>query len=461
VIAPRSAHRVARLRVCAACVALATAHALMADVPPEPAAPCADGAELPKPLTLVDAVERAVCASPKTRQAWAGLRARAAAVGISRSAYLPSAKLDAVAGRASKNTAFPDNPQFDSLLNVDYTDASLNLSWILFDFGLRAANLQGARQLLSAAAAARDAAFQDTFLETAHAFNDAEAAQAALEAARAAEAASAQNSTAADKLYAANVGSLADKLQAQTALAQAVSRRVTAEGDLLGARGTLAMLMGLPPYTAVELAPIGGDGNESDLFAQAVEKLIAEAVLKHPRLRVVRAQLESARSDVAAARAQGRPTISLGAVVEHSDTPIAVATVREIDRTNTIALQVSVPLFDGFDRRYRTRQAEAQVAAAEAELSEAERRVGLEVWKSYQNVRTGAGKLTATDSLLKSARLSVEVAKGRYREGVGSMLELLKAQSDLAAAEQQRLEAILRMQDAKLQLASSLGRLGQ
>jgi len=458
---PRSARRTVRLRVCAACAALATAHALAANVPPEPAGLCADSAELPRPLTLVDAVERAACTSPKTRQAWAGLRARAAAVGISRSAFFPSAKLDALAGHAKKDTAFPDNPQFDSSLNVDYTDVSLNLNWILYDFGLRAANLQGARQLLSAAAAARDAAFQDTFLETAHAFNDALAAQAGFEAAKAAETASAQNSTAAGKLYAANVGSLADKLQAQTALAQAVSRRVTAEGDLQSTRGTLAMLMGLPPYTAVELAPIGGDSNESDLFSQAVEKLIGEALQKHPRLRIVRAELESARSDVAAARAQGRPTISLGAMVEHSDTPIAVATTREIDRTKTIALEVSVPLFDGFDRRYRTRQAEAHVDAAEAELSEAERRVGLDVWKSYQNVRTGAAKLTATDALLQSARLSVDVAQGRYRAGVGSVLELLKAQSDLAAAEQQRVEAIVQVQNAKLQLASSLGRLGQ
>jgi outer membrane protein len=428
---------------------------------PQSSATCALNPSVPVPVTLLDVVGRAACASPRTQRAWAELRAQTAAVGASGSAYLPSANLTASAGRASKRTTFPSDPQFDSLLDVDYTSAAVNVTWILYDSGLRAANLAAARHLLNAVAASTDEALQETFLEAARTFNMARAFESALEAARSAEAASAQNAEAAGKLYGAGVGSLADKLQAETALAQAQSHRVKMEGEDLSVRGTLAMLMGLAPSTSLQLAPVDEVGDETDAASLAVEQLIADAVRTHPRLRALREQLESARSDVAAVKARGRPSIAFGASMEHSDTPIAVSTQREIDRTKIIGFELSVPLFDGGERRYRTRRAEAQVGVVEADLSDAERRVGLEVWKSYHSWRTGAANRKSVEALLKSASLSVQVARGRYRAGAGSMLELLKAQSDLAAAQQQRIDAILGVQDAKLQLASSLGRLGR
>jgi outer membrane protein len=83
----------------------------------------------------------------------------------------------------------------------------------------------------------------------------------------------------------------------------------------------------------------------------------------------------------------------------------------------------------------------------------------LEVWKSNQALRTEAENLKSIDILLRSARQSFEVAKGRYKAGVGNILELLKAQSDLAGAQQQRILSLTNWQTARLRLAASLGRL--
>jgi outer membrane protein len=51
----------------------------------------------------------------------------------------------------------------------------------------------------------------------------------------------------------------------------------------------------------------------------------------------------------------------------------------------------------------------------------------LEVWKSNQALRTEAGNLKSTDILLRSARQSFGVAKGRYKAGVGNILDAVKA----------------------------------
>src|ERR1700683_2591629 len=68
-----------------------------AEVPANPAAPLLTGPGadckervLNSPIQLFDAIERALCESPKTRSAWAAIKGAAASVGISKSAYLPT-----------------------------------------------------------------------------------------------------------------------------------------------------------------------------------------------------------------------------------------------------------------------------------------------------------------------------------------------------------------------------------
>ena len=124
-----------------------------------------------------------------------------------------------------------------------------------------------------------------------------------------------------------------------------------------------------------------------------------------------------------------------------------------------VGLELSVPLFEGFGRYYKVRQAEAQVESRHAELANTEQQVSLEVWRSYQTMRTGMENLTTTKTLVISAKQSFDVAQGRYKFGVGNIIELLKAQTDLSSAEQQRLLAMARWQTSRLKLATSLGRL--
>jgi outer membrane protein TolC len=102
---------------------------------------------------------------------------------------------------------------------------------------------------------------------------------------------------------------------------------------------------------------------------------------------------------------------------------------------------LSFPLFDGFSSRYRTEQAEAQADAAEAQAQGLSQQVALEVWTSYQAAQTAARRVRASKDLLASATQSEQVAAGRYHEGAGSVLDLLAAQSALANARAQDVQA--------------------
>jgi outer membrane protein TolC len=72
------------------------------------------------------------------------------------------------------------------------------------------------------------------------------------------------------------------------------------------------------------------------------------------------------------------------------------------------------------------------------------------VWSSYQAVRTAVRRVETSADLLASATASADVAEARYKEGVGSILDLLNAQSALALA---RAEDVLARTDFFLSLA--------
>lgn len=419
--------------------------------------PCRFGA-LGSPLTLVEAVERAVCHNPQTRQAWASVKAQAAQLGVSQAAYVPTVRASLTATKTNNTTSVTGFPQLESRARGGVRSGAIDLNWVLFDFGLRSANLENARQLLIAANAGQDAALQTVFVNAVQAYYDVLTALASLDAGRESESSARGSFQAAEAKYKAGVGALADKLQAQTSYSQATLNRVKAEGELNNARGALAIVMGLNANTAI--TPDTASTPMPDMaFVVSVDELIDEAKRMNPNIVSAAAQWQAARAKVTATKAEGLPALSLVAAANRND-QLGQPPAETLTRNNSVGLQVSIPLFEGFARPYRVRAAEAQVEVRAAELADADLRVSLDVWTSYQSLRTETENLRTTDDLLQSARQSFEVAQGRYKAGVGSVLELLSAQSALASAEQQRIQATSNWRIARIRLAGSLGRLG-
>ncbi|HDQ4463493.1 TPA: TolC family protein [Pseudomonas aeruginosa] len=291
------------------------------------------------------------------------------------------------------------------------------------------------------------------------AYYDALAAQRSLAASRQVAELAAQNLEAADAKYRAGAAALSDRLQAQTALSQASLAQVRDEGALSNALGVIALRMGLAPDTPLRLS--GELEAQPDTgFVKAIDEMLAEARREHPALLAAQARLKAAAS-VEESRAAGRLSLALSANLarSHSDQAMAFnGDTRERDRS--IGLQLNIPLFEGFERTYQVRNALARREASEAELADTEQQVSLEVWSNYQSLSVETRSLARTRELVEQSRQSLEVVQGRYRSGVGSMIELLNALTAYASAEDQHIRALGNWQTSRLRLAASLGRLG-
>ncbi len=200
--------------------------------------------------------------------------------------------------------------------------------------------------------------------------------------------------------------------------------------------------MGLAPDTPLRLS--GELEAQPDTgFVKAIDEMLAEARREHPALLAAQARLKAAAASVEESRAAGRLSLALSANLarSHSDQAMAFnGDTRERDRS--IGLQLNIPLFEGFERTYQVRNALARREASEAELADTEQQVSLEVWNNYQSLSVETRSLARTRELVEQSRQSLEVVQGRYRSGVGSMIELLNALTAYASAEDQHIRAL-------------------
>jgi outer membrane protein len=397
-------------------------------------------------LSLTEVVEAALCNNPQTREAFATARVQAAQVGIAKSAYLPSVN-DNVS--SNLNIALPEqttrNNPYGNLSN------SLVASYLLYDFGNRDANLEYARQLLLAASATQSSVVQNVLLSAIQAFYQVQANIAAIDAAIESERASEQSFKAAEAKYKAGVSTPADMLQAQTLFAQNTLTRISAEGALKTAYGTLANIMGLAANHTITLTAWIAVQPKQEID-QDISALIEQAHKRRPDLIASEAQLKAAQANVEASRALSKPTVSVALSNNIQD-----GSSTSFGSNTALGLTVAIPIFDGYRPSYKIRAAEANTDVRTAQRDQLRLQISLDVWRAYQNLRTATETIKAATSLVSSAEQSSKVALGRYKAGVGNILDTLNAQSALASALQQKIQANLNWNIARATLAQSIG----
>jgi TolC family type I secretion outer membrane protein len=416
---------------------------------PEMAGQSCAGLDFSKALTLADVTEAALCNNPQTRESYANAKVQAAQLGIAKSAFLPT--LTDSFG-VNQNFVNPESVsrgrEFTNLSN------SLAVSYLLYDFGNRDAALENARQLLNAVSATQSAIVQNILLATVKAYYQVQTDIALLEATKEAERFNLESFKAAEAKYKAGVSTPADKLQAETAYAQAMLNRISAEGTLKTDYGILANVMGLNANMPLNLVPSVNSLVNTAEIERDINQLIEYARVRRPDLVASEAQVSAAKAGILASRAAAKPTVSVGLSNSFQD-----GSSLSSSNTSTLGLTVTVPIFSGYAPTYRIRSAEATAEVREAQRDQLKLQISLDVWTAFQNLRTAHETIRSAEVLVNSATESARVALGRYKAGVGNIIDTLNAQSALASANQQKIKADLNRNIARAALAQAIGTL--
>ena len=400
-----------------------------------------------KQYTLAEAIDVALRNSPLTRQSWAQARAAADVYGSSEGRWYPNVTAGLALNR-SRALSSPDRPQGVRT----QVGPSGSLSYTVLDFGGRVGSIDVARQTAIAADLTHNATVQNTILlvETA-AFTylstraQRDAQKSSLDLASAAL-------DAANERHHVGLATIADVLQARTARSQAELQLQTLEGILQVTKGSLAVSMGLPANTPFDV-PAVTLSDSVHFITESVDSLIDLAVRERPELASARAQAAAASSQIKVARSGYLPSFSV--LATGANNPSNVSTFG--GNTYSLNLGVSVPVFSGFSNHYDVAAASEQFQAAQARTELTRQQIIQQVFTAYYTLRTATDRVRTSRDLLASAIQSEEVARGRYKEGVGSIVDLLVAQSALASARSQDVDSRWQWRSALAQLAHDVG----
>lgn len=412
--------------------------------------------------TLLDVVENALCHNQKTSAAWANVKLQAAQLGVAQSAYLPTLSGSVQVTKDRSTSLVSNGMDLSTDSSSTYRNNTLMLNWVLYDFGVRSATADNAQKLLISALASQDNVAQSVFANAVKDYYAALVAQKNIEATQEIEADAKNVFDAAVVRVQGGVAAISDQLQAKTAYSQAVFNHNKAHGDWQTALGTLAIDIGQRPDTALALIE-SSESNSNSAAEQELElvasvgALLESARKTHPSLRAARADLAAAQANARMVRAQGRPSISLVGRYNVNTQNAGLAQSSMPGRDRSIGIQADIPFFEGFSRTYKIQSAEAQVEGKEASLADAELQVALSVWSNYQELKVSAENLHTSQDIADSAQAAFNAAESRYQKGVANIVEVISTQTALANARQQRIAALAGWQNARIQLAASVG----
>lgn len=127
--------------------------------------------------------------------------------------------------------------------------------------------------------------------------------------------------------------------------------------------------------------------------------------------------------------------------------------------TNLVGLSVNVPIFDGFQKKYKIKQAQFSVDKIKNTLDQALKGIDLEVTIAKNTLTNAILAMDAQESNMQLAERVFNTVKKKYEQGVGSSFEILQADNEFQQAQSNYFRALYEAIIAKISYQKALGKL--
>jgi outer membrane protein TolC len=329
-----------------------------------------------------------------------------------------------------------------------FTDLRSSLSWSLIDVAsLR--NYMAARHNFSAAQLSAQDARELVVLVVGNAYLLVLADQSRVASIEAQTATAKISLDQASARHQAGTAPLLDELRARVDFQSLQQQLIAASNTLEKDKLALKRVIGLPleqSFTLTDKVPYAAfDGID-------VEKAIREAHANRKDLAAMVEQEKAADEQRKAATAARLPTLTF-----NGDYGDIGPTLSHSHGTGDATGNFSVPLFDEFALRGQAKQAQAQLDAAQAKLSDKNAQIDADVRDALLDIAAAEKLVEVAKSSVELANEALSEAQLRYANGVSDNLAVSQAQQSVAQANDQYVTSLYRHNLAKLSLARALG----
>ncbi len=409
-----------------------------------------------KQLSLDEAIEVALHNHPAIREFKERSLSARAQIGVSRANLLPqvthtssyfygnsipstSLNITAGAGRFASSAG-----------NInDFTVHSFQVNQLLYDFGKTLGQIGQSKALYDAAKMDLANIRQQVALDAKTAFFGYLAAARAVKV-------SEENLRLNEDLVRQAKGFYQVGTKARIDVTTAEANLYTAQSDLITARNNLQIAqVALMTALGLKSWPYVGLSYQLETRPKLMDLAEAKdtALAQRPDYRKNKFQQEADQQAVRTARAGYLPTLYSQGLQNTQGKPYG-----DMRGTWSLSLNASVPLFEGLATKYSVQQAKANLRATQANAQVLSQDINKEVEQSCLNVRAAAEKTRAAAKGQEAAKENWDLAQGRYKAGVGSIIEVTDAQVKYFNAELSYIRSVYDLKVAEAQLEKAVGK---
>lgn len=407
-------------------------------------------------LELFQAIEKAICFNPETNSAWVQTKIQAAQLGASKANYYPQLSSSANYEWGKNNYQVKNRNDLSYDTNTRRYGITLQANWLLYDFGARKAQVKEAENLLAMSLSQQNQVLQETILKVIVSYYQIIQFELKLDNLNQLIVIAKENYNIAHARYQAGAGIKPDELQMKANLAKAQSDLTKLNGDLKVAKGNLAVLMGEPSYQNFK---INNNLQISSLLnLKPIQDLINESVAVNPKFKAARFAIKAAQAKLKLKKTSQYPSVLLMNNLNDSK-QLGESPFANNNQTIQTGVRISFPIFDGFNNSYQVKEAQANLEMKQLAEEQLKLQNSANIWKNYNELQAMYENLAALTNLNESATKAFEVSQGRYKAGVGSILEVINAQNVYIEARLNYSTALTEFLIIRYQLLANIGNL--
>ena len=218
---------------------------------------------------------------------------------------------------------------------------------------------------------------------------------------------------------------ITDVYEAQAGFDQARASEITAINEVDNSKEALGEIIGI---SSVDLSKLG---EQSPLVKPSPEDIsIWSTTAEKQNLVILAAQngAELAQKTIELQRSGHYPQLDVVGSTTFQDNTSSFGLRGD---TQSIALQLNIPLFEGGAVNSRTRQAHQEYIQAKEQLIAAKRSVKRQVRDAYRGVISSISSVQALEAAVKSARSALEATEAGFEVGTRTMVDVLAEQRNL------------------------------
>ena len=396
-------------------------------------------------LSLSQCLDLARRTNPAGHLARQNLRAVRERPGEGRGGYYPTLKLS-----SSYTYTTPQEGMAPS--SADSYDTRLTVRQPLFDGGATSRLLEGIKHSVNAQEHEVGKSDLDIAYTVRATFLDILKKQALLEVRKTALAGTEQQLAQAVALHREGVSPRADVLKSEVQVSSARLEMVRADHAVLAAKAALAAAIGVP-VTSRFAVEGGAENNYRDDRTPPVEDIMAEARALRPEIKGLTARLEAAEAAIRQAESGLYPNVSLDASYGWQESGFVPT-----DRKWGVGVTIGLPVFERFTTSSKVAQAQAGRDGLKAAQMQVMRMIELEVEQTWLLLKEAQERLVTSRKRLEQAEEDLRVSEGRYKEGLGTLLELIDARTALIASRTEVVTSTYDIADAQAKLGRATGK---